>query len=187
MSSKVRVKDILSQLQKSPAKAGAEMVLSTAEFASSNKPDPLHSAIASDRARGCSIDSLAEKYSMPSGAIESLEKQKSFQELVIKMQGVLEIPVEQRVENAATVAFEKRYKLMMTSTDERIIEKISEGFLDRKMGKAPAKLEVTSRNFNISGDLGQINKDIETAQLAVDAIEAEQKKLLNDSVDITSE
>lgn len=147
--------------------------------------DVMQKAIASDRARGCSLESLCEKYDMSIGALESLESQPMFQDLVIRMQGVLEIPVEQRVENAATVAFEKRYKLLTTSKDERIIEKISEGFLDRKMGKAPAKLEVVSRNFNVTGDIGQMNKDIELVNNQIASIEAEQRKLREDSVDIT--
>jgi hypothetical protein len=173
MSNDEQLKSILSQM-KGFVDLQPETSVSVVEKEDSSA---LHRAIASDRARGCSLETLAEKYSMKPMDLENLEKQEFFQDEVIRMQGVLEIPVEQLVENAATVAFEKRFRLMMTTTDEKILEKITEGFLDRKMGKATSRVEVTSRNFNVSADISQIDKDIEKVQGQINAIEQEYKKL----------
>ena len=175
--------NILAQLKVSSPQNDPEDFLSYTDLpkpsALVNDLMPLHQAIASDRALGMSADAIAEKYEMSLGSVNALENQKFFQSLVIKMQGILDIPVEQRVENAATVAFEKRYALLTDpKTDPKLVEKISEGFLDRKMGRAPAKLEVTSRNFNVSGTLDQLTKDTQRVQEQIDAIEHEKQKLL---------
>lgn len=138
----------------------------------------LHRMIAYARAQGEAAESIAAAFDLKRDSLESLFSQPSFNDLVLTLQAQLKLPLEAKLRTAAEIAYEKRFKLMTSSQDEKVVEKVSGDFLDRELGKPTARVESINFNYNANTDLGSINKDIEHSESRLQRLEEQQRKLL---------
>jgi hypothetical protein len=112
---------------------------------------------------------------------EELEEAKSdekFFDLILDFQAHLDFPVEEQIKRAADEAFLVKYKLMHTSKNETLRDKIATWMMEQVTGKAIQRVESIGLNMNVTASQEELDKNINLSSRRLQALQEERNKLL---------
>ncbi len=122
------------------------------------------------------VETVAKKTGSTVTLVEFIKESEPGAEQIVRMQSALYPDPRQRIKKLVNSAIDVKAKLMLTAKSEAIRDKVATDILDRDLGKPVQVTE--NRNINIKdGDIGQLNKALQSAEDRLKKHEDLEKRL----------
>ena len=128
-------------------------------------------------ALGEPVEQISRKLGVDKEEVSKLIRKDDAIELIIKLQTSVCPDPMARVKRMANMALDTQLRLLMKSTSDAVVSKITFDILDRASGKATQVIESRNLTGNVT-DMEQVDKALTAQQERLERLEALQKKLL---------
>lgn len=127
-------------------------------------------------AQGESVESTARKLDLTETYVQGCISSARGADMVVRIQGALFPDVKLRIERLANLALDRKVKLMLTSTNDAVVNSVTTDILDRTLGKA---IQITeNRNLNLNmNDANALDRAIAAQQEKLKKLEAIELRL----------
>jgi hypothetical protein len=139
--------------------------------------------MAYEMAHGSDLQTIAKKFSLNLDTVQFLVNNTDFVKRVQIIQSAENIPLERKVAQSASIAQDKRFSMMMTTKDEKILDSVTKDYLDRQLGKPIMRAEILTRDFTDTEDK-DLQARLERLEAREKALESQRQALLTSSVDV---
>jgi len=128
-------------------------------------------------ATGLSDSQISKILTISEERLGVLKKLHSISVAVLDIQVALSLSPEQRIANAINTALDKKLKLMMTSDDDKLVDKIASDFLDRQYGKATQMIQSTSVSISANANQSDVDRKLAAVNERLGMLQSQRKKL----------
>jgi hypothetical protein len=135
-------------------------------------------------AQGFPAEDIAKKVSVSETVVDVVLTSTEGASQVIRLQNTLYPNTKDRVGRIANLALDKQIRLLLNSTDDKLVYAVSEKLLDRAMGRAVQTVE--TKNLNLNVDVTQIDKQIEAQMDRIKSLESMSERLKKSNEDSIS-
>jgi hypothetical protein len=70
-------------------------------------------------------------------------------------------------------------KILLTSDDDKLVDKVADSFLDRHWGKATQMIQSVGVTISASADQGSLDKKLDAVNLRLSQLKEQRSKLTN--------
>ena len=127
-------------------------------------------------AQGLPAEQIAEMLDVSDAMVDVVTSSDEGASMVILLQNSFNEDPKQRLKRISHIAIDKQMKVLLTSTDDKVIAQISEKLLDRAEGKAIQTIE--NRNLNVNVDASKIDDQLDAQTARLNALKDMEQKLL---------
>lgn len=128
-------------------------------------------------AQGEGVETIARKLDLPEAFVDGCIHSSQGADMIVRFQNAIFTDVPTRINKVANLALDRKIKLMLTSTNDAVVNSATSDLLDRSLGKAVQVTENRNLNFDMN-DPRALDKAIQ-AQLSklqqLEVIEARVK------------
>ena len=130
-------------------------------------------------ALGLADSQIAKILGTSDSRVEVVKGMADVSSAVLDIQVALSVTPEQRIANAVNTALDKKMKLMLTSDDEKLVDKIANDFLDRHWGKPTQMIQSVGVTISTTTDQKSLDKKLEAVNTRLQQLKDQRSKLTN--------
>lgn len=127
-------------------------------------------------AQGEPLEAIAKKLGTTLELVEAAVNSPQGTELVIRLQTALFPDIRQRIQRAAHSAMDVKLRILNTSSNEALRDKVATDILDRTLGKATQVTENRNMNFDVK-DHEALTRQLAAGRERLDKIESMKRAL----------
>lgn len=139
----------------------------------------LEKAIAVMVAIGLSDGQISKILQISEQRLEVLKTLSSISTAVLDIQVALSLSPEQRIANAINTALDKKLGIMLTSDDDKLVDKIASDFLDRHYGKATQMIQSTQVTISANTNQTELDRRLDAVKGRLALLDTQKSKLVN--------
>lgn len=101
-------------------------------------------------AQGEGVETIARKMDLPETFVDACVHSAQGADMIVRFQNALYTDVPTRINKTANLALDRKIKLMLTSTNDAVVNSATSDLLDRSLGKAIQVTENRNMNFDMN-------------------------------------
>lgn len=136
---------------------------------------------------GLSDGQISKILQVSESRLENLKLLSSISTAVLDIQVALSLSPEQRIANAINTALDKKINIMLTSDDDKLVDKIASDFLDRHYGKATQMIQSTQVTISATTNQSELDRRLDAVNSRLALLDSQKRKLVDSRpvIDVT--